>query len=351
MTRLSCLPYARFVPRHPGRSLLPLLALLLATSGGCGFPSFLVTPVANSSAIEETEVQPGKGLFPDKIAIVEVEGTILNARTGGFLQPTENLVSKFAQQMEQAERDPKVKAVVLRVNSPGGTVTASDTMYQILTRFKQRTHKPVVASAQEVMASGGYYVACAADKIVVQPTSVVGSIGVIFETMQFKGALDKLGISSKAIKSGWLKDMGSPFKALQTDEELVMKQMVDEYFGRFIGVVREHRAITEAPAADASAYSQPGYIGVYSGRVFSGEKAVELGLADKTGLLEDATDLARELSKSPKAGAVMYRRPYGYGGSIYANGSTPTPQANVVRLELPEAATPLPGGFYYLWRP
>src|SRR4051794_41140992 len=106
--------------------------LLLASAAGCGVPSFLVTPVANTNTLEETEVQPGKGISPDKIAVVELEGLLANVRTGGLLQPTENVVSKFTQEMEAAERDPKVKAVVLRVNSPGGTVTSSDTMYQIV---------------------------------------------------------------------------------------------------------------------------------------------------------------------------------------------------------------------------
>jgi protease IV len=338
--------------RRPLSVLMPLVALsLLCFAGGCGAPSFLITPVANANTLEESEVQPGKGMFPDKVAIIEVEGMLANIKTGGLLQATENPVSKFTQQLEQAERDPKVKAVVLRVNSPGGTVTSSDTLYEMITRFRAKTHKPVVTSAQEVMASGGYYVACASDKIVVQPTSIVGSVGVIFETMQFKGTMDKLGITASSIKSGSLKDMGSPFRLMRPDEEQVMQQMVDEYFTKFVGVVRSRRPVTEAPSSDLSMYSKEGYAGIYSGRVWSGKKAVELGLADRTGLLSDALDLAKEMAHCPDAKVVLYTRPYGYGGSIYANSSTPTPQANVLRLEIPEATNLLPTGFYYLWRP
>jgi ClpP class serine protease len=109
--------------------------------------------------------------------------------------------------------------------------------------------------------------------------------------------------------------------------------------------------VTEAPSTDLSMYSKDGYAGIYSGRVWSGQKAVELGLADRTGLLSDAIDVAREMGHAPNAKVVMYTRPYGYGGSIYANSSTPTPQANVLRLEIPEATNLLPTGFYYLWRP
>src|SRR5688500_14354441 len=102
--------------------LFPLAGLLLMLCGGCGVPGFLITPVANSNTLEEIRVQPGKGWSPGKVAIIEVEGMLINARSGGFLQPTENKVSLFAQQMEKAANDPSVKAVVLRVNCPGGTV-------------------------------------------------------------------------------------------------------------------------------------------------------------------------------------------------------------------------------------
>src|SRR5690348_2950127 len=194
------------------RSLLIGILLLAA---GCGAPSFLVTPVANSNKLEEEQLEAGKGWAPGKVVIIPVEGMLANARAGGFLQATENPLSLFTQQLDRAADDPSVKAIVLRVNSPGGTVTCSDAMYQLVKRYKQRTGRPVVAAAQEVAASGAYYRSCAADKIVAQPTSVVGSIGVIFETMEFEGSLDKLGIHAGAIKSGNLKDMGSPFRAIR----------------------------------------------------------------------------------------------------------------------------------------
>jgi len=335
-------------------SRLPCLIVLslAALAGGCGVPSFLVTPVSSSNKLQERVVLPGKS--GDKVAIVEVEGMLMNARTGGFLQPTENKVSLFTQQMRAAAQDKSVKAVVLRVNSPGGTVTASDTMYEIVKDFRRHTKKPVIASTQEVCASGAYYVSCAADQIVAHPTSVVGSIGVLFSTMEFEGALDKLGVRAESIKSGPLKDMGSPFKALGTNERAVMQEMVDEYFHRFVGVVAGARPVKEPnPTLPLAA----DYAGVYSGRVFSGERAVELGLADRTGRLEDAIKLAREMGKAPGAKVVMYTRPYGYSGSIYASSEAGRPgeasarEGNVLRLELPQSRAFLPGGFYYLWAP
>jgi protease-4 len=324
-----------------------LLPAVLSLAGGCGFPSFLVTPVQNSNRLQERVVLPGK--TSDKVVIIEVEGMLSNMRSGGFLQPTENPVSLFTQQMRAAARDKSVKAVVLRVNSPGGTVTASDTMYEIVKDFRRSTHKPVIASTQEVCASGAYYICCATDGIVAHPTSVVGSIGVLFSTMEFEGALGKLGIRADSIKSGPLKDMGSPYKALTNHERAVMQEMVDEYFKRFIGIVSASRPVREPPPTKMPLATD--YSGVYSGRVFSGEKAVELGLADRTGRLEDAIRLAKQSARASGAKVIMYKRPYGYGGSIYASADRPPPEAGTLRLELPESRLFLPGGFYYLWEP
>jgi len=320
-------------------SIVAVVAVAALAGAGCGTPSFLITPVSNTQKLREMQVSGGRG--SDKIALIEVEGMLINARTGGFLQPTENKVSLFKEQLDRAASDKKVNAVVLRVNSPGGTVTASDTMYEMLTRFRERTKKPVIASLQEVAASGGYYVACAADEIMANPTSVVGSIGVIVNTFDASRGLDKLGIRSEAIKSGPLKDMGSPFKAMTADERSVMQGMVDEYYARFLSVVKEHRNLaTEEKARLAT-----------DGRVFSGKQALEVGLVDKVGLLEDAIKLARQTGKAPGARAIMYKRPYGFSGSIYANGPAPTPTANVTHLHIPGTDSILPTGFYYLWQP
>lgn len=329
---------------------LTLLMLSLCITG-CGTPSFLITPVANSNKLNEEELSPGKGWAPGKVAIIPLEGMLANVRTGGLLQATENPLSLFTQQLEAAEKDPAVKAVVLRVNSPGGTVTASDAMYQLVKRFKARTGKIVVASAQEMDASGAFYVSCAADKIVAQPTSLVGSIGVVFETMEFEGTLAKLGINADAIKSGSLKDMGSPFRAMKPEERSVMQGMVEEYFTRFVGIVSGNRPVTEQPVADLTQYELSTYGGTYSGRVFSGERARELGLVDQTGLLEDAIELAKNLAHAKDAAVVMYTRPYGYGGSIYASNTLPPPKADTMQLQLPGANSLLPAGFYYLWMP
>lgn len=314
--------------------------LVIVWLAGCGTPSLLITPVSNTSVLKEVTVVEGKGWSGPKVAVIEVEGMLANARSGGFLQPTENALSLFTQQLERAEKDPRVKAVVLRINSPGGTVTASDTMYQQVVRFRQKTGKTVVASAQEVCASGAYYVACAADRIVVHPTSVVGSIGVIFQTFDISGTMAKIGVRSEAVKAGTYKEMGSPFKPIEPAERALMQAMVDEYYVRFRGVVAASRHLDEAVLKN-----------VADGRVLSGHQAVAAGLADSEGLLDDAIAAARTKAGLPADTAViMYKRPYGYSGSIYAAGPQQPAGARSLRVEV-NGGDFLPTGFYYLWEP
>jgi protease-4 len=304
---------------------------------GCA-PSFLVTPVQNIQGVEEVRVRGGK-FGGGKIALIEVEGLLANVRTGGVLQPQENKLSLFTEQLAKAESDPKVKAIVLRVNSPGGTVTCSDTMYDAIKHFRERTKKPVIACAQEVMASGAYYVATGCNEIYAQPTSVVGSIGVIINTFTVDGTLAKIGVRNEVIKSGPLKDMGSPFKPFSDDERAVMQGMIDEYYGRFVQVVQAKCNIQDPQKLKIAT----------DGRVFSGAQAHALGLVDKIGSLEDAIDRAKELSGTREATIVMYKRPYGYQGSIYASNNVPVPQGQTLNIPLPESSAFLPRGFYYLW--
>jgi protease-4 len=320
--------------------ILSLLISGLFFAGGCGTPSFLITPVSNSNTLYETTVEDGTGFAPPKVVIIELDGMLANARAGGLLQAQENKLSLFTQQMDKAAADSSVKGVVLRINSPGGTVTCSDTMYEAVKKFRETTKKPVIADTQEVTASGAYYVACGCDKIVAHPTSVVGSIGVIFQTFEFSDAMAKLGITSNAIASGPFKEMGSPFKKLQPDERALMQQMVDEYYARFVNVVTTNRHVDPAHLKEAT-----------DGRVFSGEKAAEIGLVDRTGLLDDAIAMAKEMGNAPRAEVVMYKRPYGYSGSIYSSDSIQPPRSDVMKLEIPAADDLVPTGFYYLWQP
>lgn len=321
----------------------PLILLTLVALAGCGMPSLVVTPVSTVSGLQETTVREGKGWFPKKVAIIEVEGLLANKRESGLLEPGDNPISLFAEQLDKAEADSDVEAVVLRINSPGGTVTASDIMYDRVMQFRQRTHKPVIASTQDLAASGGYYVACGADRIVAQPTGIVGSVGVIFLSLNFEGTMSKIGVRSDAIKSGSHKDMGSPLRTLTADERTIFQDMIDQYYAGFKGIVQERRKITD-PA-------KMSIIG--DGRVMTAQQAIGLGLVDQLGSIDDALGLAQTLAgdSSNKAKVVMYKRPYEYAGSVYAASQRGPSQAQTLRLELPGAQQMMPTGFYYLWQP
>jgi protease-4 len=327
-----------------------LMALLLVLLGatGCSLPSLLITPVSNSPDLEETIVEDGSRRH--KIALIEVEGMLLNSRlgSGGILGAQENKVSLFKQQLDAAAADERVEAVVLRINSPGGTVAASDVMYELVRDFKEQTGKPVIAACQDVCASGGYYVASAADEIHALPTSVVGSIGVIFETIDLSPLMDKVGVRVAPVQSGPLKDMGSPFNGLSDDERAVMQGMVDEFYARFVTVVRASREVTSETAFD--------------GRVMTGSQALEMNLVDEVCQLAETLDHTRRLIKERDARVIMYRRPFGYRGSIYARSADLAPRAEGEAGTDPaawlgglpivsEVSQVMQPGFYYLWMP
>ncbi|MGF1632532.1 MAG: signal peptide peptidase SppA [Phycisphaerae bacterium] len=320
------------------RSALQLALLLgvVLAAAGCSPPSILLTPVFNARDLDEVRVEPGPRHA--KIAVIGVEGLIVNATTGGNpLQPGVNKIDLFKQELDKAARDRAVRAVVLRVNSPGGTVTGSDTMYALVRQFKQETGKPVVASVQEVAASGGYYVSLAADEIWSQPTAVVGSVGVIFTRIDVSQTLGLVGARVENIKSGRMKDMGSPLTPVTEDERQITQGMIDAYFARFVETVLRHRDLASADLPNAT-----------DGRVFTGEQALELKLIDAVGTLDDAVAAARRLAGLSDASVIIYRRSYEASGSYYARHGV---QPSAWQVSLPEAVSPLPAGFYYIWRP
>ncbi|MDX8407968.1 MAG: S49 family peptidase, partial [Mariprofundaceae bacterium] len=156
----------------------------------------------SSRALTETVIYREAPFASEKIAVIDISGLLLNAHAPQFIGQGEHSVSLLTEQLDKARRDSRVKGVVLRINSPGGTVTASEIMHDEITRFREETGKPVVASLQDVAASGGYYVACACDEILAQRSTVTGSIGVIMQLFDFTGTMAKFGVTSNAITSG-----------------------------------------------------------------------------------------------------------------------------------------------------
>jgi protease IV len=322
------------------KGIVLLAAGLIVLAGGCGGANtgYIVKPVSLNEKMQENVVASDGVFVGDRIAVVEVSGLIMNARETGLLSSGENPVAAFIEKIDQAQADSRVKALVLRINSPGGGVTASDIMYKKVQDFKAARKVPVVAVIEDVGASGGFYIACSADTIMAHPTSITGSIGVIVEMFSLDGTLKKIGISSKAIKSGKYKDMGSPFKELNEQDEAVMQNLVNEYYERFLKVVCAGRPKMAAEKVKELA----------DGRVYSGQQACANGLVDSVGYVEDAITTAKKLSGISQAKVVMYARPAGQKQNIYSQSDVPA-QMNLINVNVPGLMTLSQPQFLFLW--
>ena len=322
--------------------LLVLLVLSLALAG-CGPTAFQVEIVPAHQQLKETEIQRDKGLFIfDKIAVIDVDGLLVNRRKRGWMQEGDNPVSLFVEKLHKAAEDRNVKAVVLRLNSPGGTVAASDIMYHSLQEFKQKTGKPVVACILDLGCSGAYYLACGSDGIVAQPSSVTGSIGTILQTFSVAGTMEKIGVKAVAIKSGELKDLGSPLHDLSTKERKVLEGIIRQFFQQFLGVVQEGRKEIEEQKLRELA----------DGRVFTAKEALQEELIDRIGYPVDGIEWAKKIAGVEKASVVIYHRPLGYKPNVYGSAmSSDGSVGALINVELPDWLSSNGAKFLYLWQP
>lgn len=282
------------------------------------------------------------GSGKDKVVLLDLSGVISEEEKGSALVPEPNMVAQMKEALIKAADDSEVKAVVLRINSPGGTVTASDILHHELEAFRQKTGKKVIVSIMDLGASGGYYVAVGADKIVAHPTTVTGSIGVIMLTVNVQGLLEKIGVTGTAIKSGPKKDMGSPLRPMTDEERQLFQGIINQMYDQFVSVVaagRKNLTIDQVrKAAD--------------GRVYTAQQALDLGLVDQIGYLDDAIELAKKETGLKEARVVTYFRPDTYKNNIYSkmpNGGAQT--VNLVNLDLRSFVQDGTPRFMYLWSP
>lgn len=299
-------------------SILRNVLLLLFSSTllfSCTNYRFVIEPYDGDRALRETTVLADDGVSEragDKIAMISFEGLIALGDQPSLFGTGRNPVSDFVESLDKARKDGRVKAVILSINSPGGTVTASDILYREVKRFKAESKKPVVVLMGEVAASGGYYLSCAGDEIIARPTTITGSIGVIIQTINFSEGLSRIGIRADSITSGPNKSMGSPFEPEQPEHRRILREMVNEFYGRFVGIVRENRPslnMDELPTAT-------------DGRVVTGAQAVRLGLVDSTGYLTDAFKAAkRRAGIDDGARLVKYHRASDYVPTAYSSTS------------------------------
>jgi len=206
------------------------------------------------------------GLGGEKIGIIKIEGTIVES---------ESTIEKIV----KYRKNEGIKAVILRINSPGGVVAPPQEIYQEIKKTSQE--KPVVVSVESIAASGGYYIACAADLIVANPGTLVGSIGVMIPIENIEDLLQKVGLKSRIIKSGKYKDIGSMTRPMTAEEEAILQELIDDTYNQFVNAVAEGRGMNREEV-----------LKIADGRIFTGAQAIKLGLIDKLGNLQDAIEIA-----------------------------------------------------------
>lgn len=232
----------------------------------------------------DTESDSGLNLGGKKIAVIEVHGIISN--------PTD-----FIRQIKRYAKESSIPVIVLDIDSPGGGVAASQEMYEEIGKAKEKGKK-IVASMRSVAASGGYYIACAADTIVANPGTITGSIGVIFEFPVIEGLLKKVGVRFEVVKSGELKDVGSMWRDMSPQERKMIQDLINDTYDQFVDVIVKERELDRRKV-----------LSLADGRVFTGRIAKELKLVDALGNLEDALKIAGEMGGIKGEPKVVKERP------------------------------------------
>ena len=274
-----------------------------------------------------------------KIAMIDVQGVLTSDQEESLFSTKESQVVAFVEKLRLAEQDADVKAVLIRIDSPGGDVTTSDILYNELLAFKQRKKVPVVAAFMGVAASGGYYLASACDAIVAHPTTITGSIGVISMHVSLVGLMEKIGVKVEALKSGANKDMGSPFRTMTDEDKKLLQGLIDQFYDRFVCVVTEGRKgrLTESQVRTLA-----------DGRVYTAQQALDTKLVDRIGYLVDAFGEAKSRANVTKAKLVMYsRRP----GKLDNEYSASVQSTGLPGSEFDQARKLLGFRCYYLWEP
>ena len=282
------------------KSIFPLAGVLLAGCANLDLKLF----VDKSEPLREFTLS---GTSSSKVLLISVDGMISDQNDFSLIKEKPGMVEHIVAQLRIAASDKRVKAVLLQVNSPGGLTTASDIIYNELIQFKKHTKKPIVVSMLDMAASGGYMISLPADLITAHPTTVTGSVGVIFMRPQVYGLMDKLGLEMKITKSGKNKDMGSPFRHATDEEDKLFQHLIDQLNKRFISLVQRHRHLKPEDLEV-----------VKTARVFIAEDALKLGLIDKICYMDKAISECKKLAKIPESSrVVVYRRIYYPNDNIY----------------------------------
>ena len=316
--------------------LLFVLVLMLLLFIGCTAPKIRLFP-SQADPLREFTLE---GKADPKVLVIPVRGIISDTPREGFIRTRPSLVQEVVSQLRRAEDDKKVKAVVLKVDSPGGSVTASDILFNEILTFKKRTGAKVVVAMMGVAASGGYYISLPADYIIAHPTTLTGSVGVIFLRPKVTGLMEKIGVGVEVNKSGINKDMGMPYRPATAEEQKILQAMTDRLGIRFVDLAAKYRKLDPAVTAK-----------IATARVYLANEALELGMVDEIGYLNQAMP-------RPNNWPICRIMP---GWSFTAAPNTrmiiftilPPAMAAVICPSypwiFPDALNQFRTGFYYLW--
>ncbi|MBN1902053.1 signal peptide peptidase SppA [Candidatus Sumerlaeota bacterium] len=322
-------------------------ALLLLLLQGCAvivFPSLY----PRKSGLQEIEVESSEGWFvSDKILLVDISGFISSSESRGLLGSSTNLVDDMKEILRMAEKDANIRALILRINTPGGEVTASDIIYEELMDFKKKTGKAVVAEMMGMATSGGYYIAMAADRIYAHPTSLTGNIGVVSIFPRLQELSARVGIDVRVVKSGDKKDIGSMWREFTTEERNILQSLIDDYYNQFLERIGENRKNLERDKIKELA----------DGRVYTARQALEAGLIDGIAYLPEAIKKAQIEAGVSDASVIMYKRSHQYRENIYSmlGGANPEASKNtqigLINVDAQGLSLERGPQFLYLWLP
>jgi protease-4 len=316
---------------------VPWLSLLLLLSGCILYAPVDFGSLGSPGKLQESVVLGTSG---PKIVIVELSGVITEEQERARLpigeRPT--IVVETRNVLDRAAEDPDVAGVILRINTPGGSVAASDTLHHEIERWKTETKRPVVAYLNGLATSGGYYVAMASDRVIAHPSAVTGSIGVIMPGFSVEGLMEKYGVADQTLTSGPYKDAGSMLRDMTPQEKKQLLSVINDLFARFEDVVAKGRPnLTRERVTELS-----------DGRVYSAKQALDAGLVDQLGYLEDAIAEVESRANVDESRVVIYHRSNQTRENIYSRTPNISVQVTDVNL-LPIPRTDLAPGFYYLW--
>ena len=336
-------------------SLATFLVLALSTTliTGCRIPQPISirthvvsepSPPIDSSPIVQMPVGGGAAdaaaACGPRVGIVDVDGILVNKNQVGLMSLGGNPVADFRAKLDHARSNPELRALVIRINSPGGGVTATDIMWQDLERFKADTGIPVVACLMDVGAGGAYYLATAADIILAHPTTVTGGFGVILNLYNMEDMLAQMNIVGVPVKAGSHVDIGSPLRRLPEDSRQILQEIADDFQHRFRSRIELSRGLAlsgEEPYLD--------------GRILTAARAQQLGLIDGVSYLDDAIRVAADQAQCPAARPVLLHRCKDRAETAYAITPNRPIQGDILPIDVPGLHRSRLPTFLYMWQP